>query len=103
LILPLAKEKDTLTYEQHVWHLFVVRCSQRDELQNHLSKAGIQTLIHYPIPPHKQQAYGELNEMTFPLTEGIHQQILSLPIGPTLTTDEAIEISHACNSFKICD
>ena len=90
---------DPLVWEQHVWHLFVVRCEKRDELKIFLEENGIQTLIHYPIPPHKQQAYPNLNKMTFPVTEQIHQQVLSLPIGPMLSVDEAIRISEICNLF----
>ena len=90
---------DPLIKEQHVWHLFVVRCEKRDKLKAFLEEKGIQTLIHYPIPPHKQQAYQQLNKMILPVTEQIHQQVLSLPIGPTLTVDEAIRISEVCNRF----
>lgn len=85
--------------EQHVWHLFVIRTSQRAELQRHLAAQGIQTLIHYPIPPHKQPAYQEWNSQTYPLTEILHQEVLSLPIGPTLTEDDALHIAAAVNQF----
>lgn len=81
--------------KEHVWHLFTIRTSDRDGLQKYLSENGIQTLIHYPIPPHKQQAYKEMNSMSLPITEQIHQQILSLPISQVMTdaeTDKVIEI-----------
>ena len=98
--LPLESGTSALTLSSHVWHLFVVRCQQRDALQKHLSIQGVQTLIHYPIAPHQQQAYSKWNELSFPLTERMHQQVLSLPIGPTLTLEEANQVVHACNSFS---
>ena len=87
--------------ETHVWHVFVIRCEQRDALQKHLADNGIQTLIHYPIPPHKQQAYKEWNDLSYPVSETIHKEVLSLPIGPTLTVDEAEEVIKLCNSFQL--
>lgn len=86
--------------EEHVWHLFVVRCSRRDELQQHLTKNGVQTLIHYPIPPHKQNAYQELQHLSLPVTESIHKEVLSLPMGPTITTSEINAVIDAINNFK---
>jgi len=85
--------------EQHVWHLFVVRTSQRDALQKYLAKQGIQTLVHYPIPPHQQQAYQEWNARSYPLTEGLHQEVISLPMGPTLSQLEALRVVAAVNDF----
>lgn len=99
IILPLKLGTSALALSSHVWHLFVVRCQQRDALQKHLAGHGVQTLIHYPIPPHKQQAYPEWKNLSFPVTEAIHQQVLSLPIGPTLTLHEAAQVVKACNSF----
>ncbi len=99
ITLPLAAGVSALSLCSHVWHLFVVRCEQRDALQRHLAAMGVQTLIHYPIPPHQQQAYPKMNALSFPLTERIHQQVLSLPIGPTMSADEAAYVVHACNSF----
>jgi len=86
--------------EQHVWHLFVIRTAHRTALQQHLASEGIQTLIHYPIPPHQQQAYQEWNARSYPLTERLHQEVLSLPMGPTLTEDEAMQVVVAVNSFQ---
>jgi len=83
--------------EQHVWHLFVVRSQQRDALQQHLIEAGVQTLIHYPIPSHQQQAYAQWNAKNYPLTEAMHQQVLSLPMGPNLTAEVAQTVIKACN------
>ncbi|MCK7551557.1 DegT/DnrJ/EryC1/StrS family aminotransferase [Marinobacter goseongensis] len=73
--------------KSHVWHLFVVRCEQRDALQKHLAEQGVQTLIHYPIAPHQQSAYSEWRSLRFPLTEKIHEQVLSLPTGPLIDGD----------------
>lgn len=67
-----------------VWHLFVIRSTRRDQLQAKLRIAGVQTLIHYPIPPHKQLAYKEMNQLSFPISEKIHSEVLSLPMGPHL-------------------
>jgi len=83
----------------HVWHLFVVRCKERDNLQKFLSEKGIQTLIHYPIPPHHQKGYSEFSHLNLPITEAIHEEVLSLPIGPTLSFDDAGTIVEALNSF----
>lgn len=89
--------KDELT---HVWHVFVVRCQQRDKLQQYLKDNNIQTLIHYPIPPHKQEAYKEWNNLSFPITEQIHNEVLSLPISPALTDEEVQTIVRVINQFK---
>lgn len=85
--------------DNHVFHLFTIRTSRRDQLQQYLTEHGIQTLIHYPIPPHRQQAYAEWNERSFPITEQIHEEILSLPISPVMTDEEADYVIHAVNSF----
>lgn len=88
-------------YKAHVWHLFVVRCENREALQQHLADKGIQTLIHYPIPPHQQQAYAQWSEQSYPQTEAIHQQVLSLPISPVMTDEHVAAVIAACNSFKM--
>ena len=85
--------------ESHVWHLFVVRTYQRDALQKHLQEQGVQTLIHYPVPPHQQKAYSEWSAGYYPLTERIHQTVLSLPMGPTVSRSEFAEVASACNVF----
>lgn len=84
----------------HVWHLFVVKCNNRDKLRAYLEECGIQTLIHYPIAPHKQNAYAQYNHLSLPITEQLHQSVLSLPIGPTLCINEAQKVVNACNSFQ---
>ena len=85
--------------DSHVWHLYVIRCEHRDELQKHMLDNGVQTLIHYPIPPHKQSAYESLGSLIFPISELIHEQVLSLPIGPTITAGQVDRVIAACNSF----
>ena len=84
----------------HVWHLFVVRSDDRDDLQKALGRLGVQTLIHYPIPPHQQQAYTEFRQRAYPLTELMHRQVLSLPISPKITDKEASVVVDAVNSLK---
>lgn len=88
------------TDTQHVWHLFVIRTQHREQLQKHLAEHGVQTLIHYPIPPHKQQAYQEWNNFSLPISEQIHAEVLSLPIGPNLSIDEAKQVVQLCNGFQ---
>jgi dTDP-4-amino-4,6-dideoxygalactose transaminase len=86
--------------EAHAWHLFVVRCRSRDALQCHLLAHGIQTQVHYPCPPHRQPACADLHQARLPVTERLHEEVLSLPLGPTLP-DEAIDhVIGACNAFE---
>ncbi len=84
---------------EHVWHLFVIRTKHRIELQRYLFDHGIQTLIHYPIPPHKQLAYREFNALSLPVTEGIHEEVLSIPISPVLTNEEVQIVIDVINQF----
>jgi dTDP-4-amino-4,6-dideoxygalactose transaminase len=100
LPVPVATQFATAENKEHVWHLFVIRCEKRDALQNYLAEKGIQTLIHYPIPPNKQLAYKELNHLDFPITNTIHDQVLSLPISPVVTNDEVSMVIQALNSFS---
>jgi dTDP-4-amino-4,6-dideoxygalactose transaminase len=86
--------------ESHAWHLFVVRSAHRDALQKHLSTQGIQTLVHYPIPPHRQPAYASLQHVHLPLTEQLHKEVLSLPMGPTMSSDDVDRVIAACQSFE---
>jgi dTDP-4-amino-4,6-dideoxygalactose transaminase len=87
--------------EEHVWHLFVVRTQKREELQKHLAENGVQTLIHYPIPPNKQLAYKEMNHIEYALTNMIHREVLSLPISPVMTEEEVTNVIKILNSFTI--
>lgn len=86
--------------KEHVWHLFVIRSKSREKLQAYLSKQGVQTLIHYPIPPHRQRAYKEYNQQSFPITEQIHQEVLSLPISGAHSNKEAEQITSLINSYR---
>ena len=86
--------------EGHVYHLFVIRCARRNELQSHLQKHGIETLIHYPVPPHRQRALPQFYDGDFPITEAIHREVLSLPISPVLTVEEVSHIIHSVNNFR---
>lgn len=95
MILPSQQNKN------HVWHVFVIRCEQRDALQNYLAENGVQTLIHYPIPPHRQQAYEEWNNLSYPISEKIHKEVLSLPISPVLKLESIIKIVELCNKFEL--
>jgi dTDP-4-amino-4,6-dideoxygalactose transaminase len=92
--LPKAAE-----YNHHIWHLFVIRTENREELIKHLTQKGIQTVIHYPVPPHKQVAYKEWSKLHFPITEQIHDQVLSLPMSPILTEKEIERVTIAINEF----
>lgn len=94
IILPKVSES-----ESHVWHLFVIRSVERDNLQTFLTENGIQTLIHYPIPPHKQSAFREFFTLKLPVTELIHQQVLSLPIHSCITQDEMEKVVEILNRW----
>jgi dTDP-4-amino-4,6-dideoxygalactose transaminase len=99
------KESDIILPQQpvnpkeHVWHLFVIRTSNREVLQSYLIEHQIQTLIHYPIPPHHQKAYSDLNTLTLPITEKIHREVLSLPMSSVLTETEIERIYEVTNNF----
>ena len=98
---PLVRTPQVRSWLGHVFHVFTVRCEYRDELQQYLSAQGIQTLIHYPTPPHKQEAYKEWNHLSLPVTERIHREILSLPISPVMTDEEVQQVIDAVNSFRM--
>ncbi len=85
--------------KSHTWHLFVIRHPKRDALQKYLQEQGIQTMIHYPIPPHKQLAYKEWNFISLPITEKIHEEVLSLPISPLMSHEELIKITERIVDF----
>ena len=97
---PVSAASTMVSLESHVFHLYVVRTQQRQKLQEHLSAAGIQTLIHYPTPPHQQRAYQEWSEQSYPLTEAIHREVLSLPISPVMTDKDVLRVIHARNTFS---
>jgi dTDP-4-amino-4,6-dideoxygalactose transaminase len=95
IILPAQDSSLIIQDLSHVWHLFVIRHTKREKLQKYLQDRGIQTLIHYPVPPHKQRAYRQWKADAFPVTEHIHEQILSLPIGPDFS-GKCIDIIAQC-------
>lgn len=84
----------------HVWHLFVIRTARRDELLKYLTENGVQTLIHYPVPPHNQKCYTELNQLSLPITEKIHNEVLSLPISQVIKSEDITKIILTVNQFK---
>lgn len=85
--------------DNHVFHLFVIRTQNRDELQNYLLQNEIETMIHYPIAPHKQKAFMEWNSLSFPITEKIHNEVLSLPMSPVMTNDEVTKVIEKLNQW----
>lgn len=94
LVLPIVRD-----WEAHVFHIFTIRIANRDEFQQYLTDNGIQTLIHYPVPPHKQNAYIEWNNLSYPITEKIHAEELSLPISPIITNEEIQYIVKTINEY----
>ncbi len=102
IILPVVNDATPIIERtDHVYHLFVIRTSNRDEFQNYLSDKGVQTIIHYPIPPHKQKAYSRMNDITLPITEKIHKEVLSLPISPVMTNEQIEKVIELVNSFTV--
>ncbi|MEI8390336.1 MAG: DegT/DnrJ/EryC1/StrS family aminotransferase [bacterium] len=95
IILPIVQYK-----ESNVWHLFVVRTENRSKFKQYLLDNGIETMIHYPISPHKQLAYAELNKESFPVTEKIHNEIISLPISSVMNKTETLKIVEAINNYE---
>lgn len=99
IVLPFANSKNIIA-KSHIFHLFVIRHPHRAELQQYLFDNGIQTLIHYPIPPHKQLAYKQWNTNSYPITEKIHNEVLSLPISPIITDSDLDIIINVVNDFS---
>lgn len=95
IILPTLRAQDN-----HVWHVFVIRTKRRDELQKYLLENGIQTLIHYPIPPHEQNAYSEWENESYLISEKIHEEILSLPISGVQRLEDTMKITQVINDFN---
>jgi len=100
IILPASRLSPLVSCLSHVWHIYPVLCESRSQLQSYLAEKGIQTLIHYPIPPHKQEAYKEWSSISLPVTEQIHDQILSLPISPVMIPEETEQVVRILNSFQ---
>jgi dTDP-4-amino-4,6-dideoxygalactose transaminase len=100
IILPkLSHQLESDQESANVWHLFVIRNDNRDQLQKYLLENNVQTMIHYPIAPHKQIAYQEFANFSLPITEKIHHQVLSLPLYPGLTDDEVFKITNLINNY----
>ncbi|ELJ9037413.1 DegT/DnrJ/EryC1/StrS family aminotransferase [Campylobacter upsaliensis] len=95
VILPCCEKE-----EGHVWHCFVIRTPFRDALVKYLKQNGIETIIHYPIAPHKQECYKDLSHLSLPLSEQIHNEVLSLPISPMMSEEDALRITDLINNFK---
>jgi len=87
-------------WQAHVFHVFPILSENRDDLMTYLEKKGIQTLIHYPIPPHKQEAFREWNQRSYPITEKIHAQELSLPLSPQLSESAILYVCQTIQSYK---
>ncbi|MFN6943575.1 MAG: DegT/DnrJ/EryC1/StrS family aminotransferase [Cytophagaceae bacterium] len=97
---PLIKLPQEGIPGSHVWHMFVIRCKERDLLKEFLQKQGIETAVNYPTPPHLQKAYKEWGHLNFPISEAMHKEVLSLPINPVLSNEEVHEIIEVINKFK---
>lgn len=89
----------TYSEEAAVWHVFVVRTENREHFQAYLNENGVQTIIHYPTPPHKQLAYEEWNDRSYPITEKIHETVISLPISPVMTDEEVQWVVNVVNAY----
>jgi len=106
IILPInsSAHQQISTSKNHVFHLFVIRHPHRDELQKYLLENGIQTLIHYPVPPHKQKAYKEWDNLSFPVTKKIHDEVLSLPLSQVMSdgeVEEVVRVVNGCGDVKM--
>ncbi len=95
VILPQVE----LSEDSHVWHVFVVRTENRESFQKYLAENGIGTVIHYPTPPHKQEAYKELNHLSLPVSEQIHREVISLPISPVQTSEQTRYVIDVVNKY----
>ena len=97
---PAITLPQTRKREEHVYHIYPIFCRERDKLQKYLYENGVETLIHYPIPPHKQEALKEFNKLEFPITERIHCEELSLPCNPAMSDEEVAKVIATINSFE---
>lgn len=95
IITPIIKDWDT-----HAFHIFTIRVKKRNELQKYLADNGVQTIIHYPIPPHKQECFKEWNKLSYPITEQIHNEELSLPLSPIMMNMEIKTIVDLLNKWE---
>jgi dTDP-4-amino-4,6-dideoxygalactose transaminase len=95
----IALPQVELNENSHVWHVFVVRTENREEFQKYLAENGIGTVIHYPTPPHKQEAYKELNHLSLPVSEQIHREVISLPISPVQMLEQTQYVIDLVNTY----
>ena len=95
IILPMIDDELS-----HVWHIFAVRTAERDRFRQYLSANGVETIIHYPVPPHKQPAYRELNGLSYPVTEEICDTVVSLPMSPVMSDDEVKQVIDVVNAYQ---
>ena len=86
---------------QNVWHIYPIRTPERDHLREYLSAAGIETTVHYPVPPHRQKAYSEWNDRSYPISEQIHREILSLPMSPVMEDEEIRRVIETLNAYNV--
>lgn len=100
ITLPVTGGQTVVNNANHVWHVFTVRTASRKRFQEYLTQNGIQTVIHYPVPPHKQPAYREWEGASFPVSEQIHHEIISLPISPVLTPEEYKTVAYIVNNYQ---
>ncbi|WP_412476513.1 DegT/DnrJ/EryC1/StrS family aminotransferase [Flavobacterium sp. TBRC 19031] len=96
---PKIRLPKCVDFQKHVFHLFVIRTANRNDLQAYLKQNGIETLIHYPVPPHQQRALSHWQSLSFPITEAIHREVLSLPMSPVLTAEEVDHIIRILNQY----
>lgn len=96
---PISQDLIPHQIKHHVFHLYVIKVRDRNRFQAYMEKKGIGTMIHYPIPPHKQRAYFDYSSLSLPITEKIHQEVISLPIGPTMKTKDIDTIINAVNAY----
>lgn len=101
ITLPFSKQTNIMDLDSHVWHVFAVRVQNREKFQKYLSDNGIQTVIHYPVPPHKQPAFATWNNDSYPISEKIHEEIISLPISPVMKEDEVEYVCKVVNSYTL--
>jgi dTDP-4-amino-4,6-dideoxygalactose transaminase len=97
---PLITLPEVVNPVGHVWHLFVIKTSQREKIANYLTANGVQSLVHYPIPPHKQDAYKEWANKSYPISEQIHEQVLSIPMSPVMSSADINSIIEIINKWK---
>ena len=97
--LPIDRSRTLESLADHVFHLYVVRTKDRDSFRSYLNDNGIETVIHYPTAPHKQHAYRVYKDLHLPLTDIIHQEVVSLPISPTMTSDQVKRVVDSCNNY----